>query len=62
MAGAKVVGVYPMGPLLFGSGLNITALTLGNKVQFGLVTCPDVVPDPWAVTDLVPAAFAELAP
>ena len=62
MAGARVVGIYPMGPLLFGSGLNFTAFTHGDRVQFGLVTCPDVVPDPWAIADLVPGAFAELAP
>ena len=60
MGGAKVVGVYPMGPLLYASGLNITALTLGDRIQFGLVACPERVPDPWAVADLLPKALSEL--
>lgn len=60
MAGAKVVGIYPMGPLLYGSGLNITMLSLGQQVHVGLVACPDVVRDPWAVADLLPAALADL--
>lgn len=60
MAGAKVVGIYPMGPLLYASGLNITMLSLGDRVHFGLVACPDVVRDPWAVADLLPVALADL--
>lgn len=60
MAGAKVEGVYPMGPLLYASGLNVSALTLRNRIHFGLVVCPDVVKDPWAVADQLPKALVEL--
>jgi diacylglycerol O-acyltransferase / wax synthase len=60
MAGAKVVGLYPMGPLLFGSGLNVTALTLGDRIDFGVVACPDVVPDPWSISERLSGALADL--
>jgi WS/DGAT/MGAT family acyltransferase len=60
MAGAKVVGTYPMGPLLYGSGLNVTALTLGDRIHFGLVACPDVVPDAWPIAERLPGALADL--
>jgi diacylglycerol O-acyltransferase / wax synthase len=60
LAGSKVVGMYPMGPLLYASGLNITALTLRDRIHFGLVTCPDVVEDPWAVAGLIPKALDQL--
>ncbi|HET6966320.1 MAG TPA: wax ester/triacylglycerol synthase family O-acyltransferase [Acidimicrobiales bacterium] len=61
LGGAKVVGIYPMGPLLYASGLNITALTLGDRIHLGLVACPDRVPDPWSVAELLPKALDELA-
>jgi WS/DGAT/MGAT family acyltransferase len=60
VAGAKVEAVYPIGPLLYGSGVNITALTMGNHIHFGIVACPDVVEDPWPIADGIPEAVAEL--
>jgi len=60
VAGARVEAVYPVGPLMYASGVNVTALTLGDHVHFGIVACPDVVADPWAIADAVPAALAEL--
>jgi diacylglycerol O-acyltransferase / wax synthase len=60
MAGAKVNAIYPMGPLMYASGLTVTALTLGDQIHFGLVTCPDVVPDGWAIADRLQDALAQL--
>jgi diacylglycerol O-acyltransferase / wax synthase len=46
--------------LLFGSGLNVTALTLGDRIDFGVVACPDVVPDPWSISERLSGALADL--
>ena len=60
LAGGRVVGLYPIGPLLYAAGLNVTTLTAGDRIHFGVNVCPDIVPDPWAIADAIPAALAEL--
>ncbi len=60
VAGAHVLGAYPIGPLLDGSGLNVTVVSHDDSLDFGLVVCPELVPDPWAVADAAVDAFAEL--
>jgi WS/DGAT/MGAT family acyltransferase len=60
LAGAKLSALYPMGPLLLGSGLNVTALSLGDRIDFGLAACPDIVADPWDIADRIPTALEEL--
>ncbi len=59
-AGAEVEALYPMGPLLFGTGLNITVLSYRDRVDFGFLVCRDVVDDPWPLADGIPAALDEL--
>lgn len=54
-AGARVVSTYPMGPVLFGAGLNLTVLSNMGNVDFGAIACKELVPDIW---DL-PAGFAD---
>ena len=59
--------MYPMGPLLFGSGVNLTIVSNAERLDIGVLTCPDLVPDPWdiagrfqpALDDLVAAAPAQ---
>ncbi len=60
LAGARVAAVYPFGPLLPGSGLNITVLSNMGSLDVGLICCPDLVPDLWEIADGFPAAVAEL--
>lgn len=50
-AGARVVGVYPFGPLLEGAGLNITVLSNMGSVDFGVIACRETVPDVWDIAD-----------
>ena len=59
-AGARVDAVYPFGPLLPGSGLNITVLSNMGNLDVGLLGCPDLVPDLWDIADGFPAAVAQL--
>jgi diacylglycerol O-acyltransferase / wax synthase len=60
LAGARVEAVYPFGPLLPGSGLNITVLSNMGSLDIGLLGCPDLVPDLWHLADAIPAAVAVL--
>ncbi len=60
MAGARLVGLYPLGPITDGAGLNITVVSDEDRVGFGVITCPDLVPQVWDVVDAIPTALAEL--
>lgn len=60
MAGAELTGIFSASVLLDCMGLNITLFTFGDRVDFGLHVDPDLVPDPWAIADAIPAALAEL--
>ncbi|MEI2640525.1 MAG: wax ester/triacylglycerol synthase family O-acyltransferase [Microthrixaceae bacterium] len=45
VAGARLQAVYPFGPLIEGSGLNITVLSNMGNMDIGVIACPDVAPD-----------------
>jgi WS/DGAT/MGAT family acyltransferase len=61
LAGAEVAAIYPLGPLLEGSGLNVTVLSQCDTLHIGVIACPSLVPDVQAVADGIAAAVAELA-
>ena len=48
-AGAQVKAVFPLGPLLEGAGINITVMSNMGHVDFGVIACPELVPDVWAI-------------
>jgi len=59
-AGARLEAIYPMGPLLYGTGVNITVFSYLGKIDFGFMVCRDVVESPWELADGVVDALAEL--
>jgi len=59
-AGAKLVDLFPMGPIFDGAALNITAMSYTDRVCFGFLVCPDVVPPVEQLADAVPRVLAEL--
>jgi WS/DGAT/MGAT family acyltransferase len=59
-AGARLVSCFPMGPLLDRVALNVSMLSYSGEVGFGFLTCPDVIEDPWAISDRIPEALEEL--
>jgi WS/DGAT/MGAT family acyltransferase len=61
VAGAPVEATYPMGPLLYGGALNITMVSHRSRLDVGLITCPDLLPDAWALADAFGPALEELA-
>ncbi len=60
MAGGRVEGIFPTSVILEGMGLNTTAFSYGDRIDFGLHVDPNLVPDPWLVSAGIPAALAEL--
>jgi diacylglycerol O-acyltransferase / wax synthase len=56
-AGARLEHYYPISVLVEGQGLNITVQSYLDRLDFGLVTCPELVPD---VEDLLDAILGEI--
>jgi WS/DGAT/MGAT family acyltransferase len=60
VAGARVVATYPIGPVLFGAGLNLTVLSNMGSVDVSAVACPELVPDVAQIVDGFADAVEEL--
>lgn len=59
-ASARVHAIYPIGPLMLGMGLNITVMSYIDSVDFGFQVDPEMVAEPWRLSDRVPDALTEL--
>ena len=57
---AKVLGMFPVSALGAGIGLNVTLLSYGNSMDFGLIANGASMPDLEKVADYTRVAFAEL--
>jgi diacylglycerol O-acyltransferase len=60
IAGARLDGIWSVGPILEGIGLNITMWSYLDDLNVGLVACPEAMPDLWSLTDLLPVALDDL--
>ncbi|UIR38163.1 wax ester/triacylglycerol synthase family O-acyltransferase [Rhodococcus sp. DMF-1] len=58
--GARIRGMYPLGPVFHGVGLNVTVMSLDGALDVGVLACPELVPDLWSLVDGFPAALEEL--
>ena len=58
--GAKIEGLYPLGPVFHGAGLNITVMSSDGKVHVGAIACLELVPEPWKLTQKFPAELDAL--
>jgi WS/DGAT/MGAT family acyltransferase len=56
-AGARLLHYYPVSVILEGQGLNITVQSYLGQLDFGLVSCPELVPD---VDDLLDAILRDI--
>lgn len=59
-AGARVLRVYPFGPLQLGSGLNITVMSAIDRLCVGVLACKRRMPDVALVTQAFVAEIALL--
>lgn len=53
LGGARLTGLFPASVLLDGQALNITMANYQDKIDFGLVACPSVLPDIKMMVDLL---------
>jgi WS/DGAT/MGAT family acyltransferase len=60
LAGGRIEATYPVSIIMPGMGLNITVVSYVDRVDFGFTVDPDLVPDPWYLSDGIPLALEEL--
>ena len=58
--GAKVTGIFSTSVIAEGMGLNITLFSYMDRIDFGLHVDPELVADPWSISDGFLDALAEL--
>ena len=58
--GAQINAMYPLGPIFHGSGLNITVMSLNGKLDIGIISCPELLPDLWDLADDFKICLEEL--
>jgi diacylglycerol O-acyltransferase len=54
-AGGTVTRIYPLGPVQQGSGLNLTVMSVADRLCLGAMACTELVPD----VDSIVAGFAD---
>jgi WS/DGAT/MGAT family acyltransferase len=59
-AGAEMMTYYPVSAVAEGQGLNITVQSYRDHLDFGLISCRELVPDLWELAGLFPEALEEL--
>jgi WS/DGAT/MGAT family acyltransferase len=59
-AGAKMLSLYPMGPIFDGAAVNITVMSYMGTMGFGIVACREVVDDVWFIARALEDTLEEL--
>ncbi|MDG2308708.1 MAG: wax ester/triacylglycerol synthase family O-acyltransferase [Candidatus Binatia bacterium] len=60
IAGARVHRVFPISVLAPTQGLNFTAVSFVGRLDIGVTTDPEMIPDAWVLAECLDEAFAEL--
>lgn len=59
-AGARLAGIWSVGPILEGIGLNVTVWSYLDTMYVAVLTCPDLAGDPHDLSDRLSVALATL--
>ncbi len=59
-ADARLVALYPIGPIFDGAALNITVISYMDNVDFGFIACRETVPGLWDLAAFISESLAEL--
>ncbi|WP_445166237.1 WS/DGAT/MGAT family O-acyltransferase [Mycolicibacterium sp. Dal123E01] len=60
LMGSAVRARYAFGPVFHGAGLNITVMSLNGRLDVGITSCSDLLPDPWDLADDLTLMLKEL--
>jgi hypothetical protein len=60
MLGSRLVASYPISTFLPGTNLNVTVLSHGNSIDFGLLADRQAMPDVALLAESIQQRFAEL--
>jgi diacylglycerol O-acyltransferase / wax synthase len=60
--GARVDGMYPLGPVFHGAGLNVTVMSNAGRINVGILACRELMPADavWQLADDVSLAMDDL--
>lgn len=58
--GAEILGLYPLGPVFHGAGLNVTVMSNNGRMGVGIIACRESMPDVDDLARRFPVALAEL--
>lgn len=54
LMGARIDGLYPLGPIFHGAGLNITVMSNNGKMCVGIIGCRESIPRVWDLAEDFP--------
>jgi WS/DGAT/MGAT family acyltransferase len=60
MGGSEMLGMFPLGPVMDGMGLNITIMSYQGVLYWGLASDARAVPRLWDIAAAIPHALTEL--
>ena len=60
MGGSEMLGMFPLGPVMDGMGLNITIMSYRGVFYWGLASDARAVPRLWDIAAAIPPALSEL--
>jgi diacylglycerol O-acyltransferase len=58
--GARIVSLYPLGPVFHGAGVNVTVASNNGELNVGIMACREMVPDASGMARLFPAELEKL--
>jgi diacylglycerol O-acyltransferase / wax synthase len=59
-SGARLEHFYPVSTIVEGQGINITVQSYRGTLDFGVITCRELVPDAWVITRYLADALQTL--
>lgn len=58
--GGRLADLFSVGPLIEGAGLNVTAWSYVDRLNFGILSCPDRLADPHELAEGIEESLLEL--
>ncbi len=58
--GARIIALYPLGPVFHGAGLNITVMTNNGQMHIGAIACTELMPRIWDLVEQFPVELAAM--